>query len=119
MSPSRPPYYLRVGMKPAGIPDSVGNPGSGPLEGQMYRNLGTLARKALYFKRPAQQRHPFHHSQQAEGIASLQRLFDLETDSIILYAKFNRVIGRTQVDVYSGCGRMFSDIVKTLLHKAI
>jgi hypothetical protein len=61
----------------------------------MYRDTGTLARNALYLKRPAQQRHPFHHSQQAEGIASLQRLFDPETDPIILYAKFNRIIGRT------------------------
>ena len=62
--------------------------------------LVPLAREALYVESSAQQRHPFHHSQQAEGIASLQRLFDLETDSIVFNAKFNRVIGRIQVNVY-------------------
>ena len=69
--------------------------GRSPLYGQLYRNAGTFARKALYVERTPQERHPFHHPQQAEGIASLQRLSDPKADSIVFYAKCERVIGRT------------------------
>src|SRR5438093_10561264 len=79
---------------------------------QLYLNTSTFARNALDVKRAAQECYPFHHSQQAKRVASLQRLFDSKSDSIIVHAKFYGMIGGTQVNVYTGCGRMFSDVIQ-------
>src|SRR5712691_5128692 len=83
---------------------------------QLHRNFGAFAREALYIEGAPQERYPFHHSQKTERVAPLQRFLDLETHSIIFYAKFYGVIGRSQVNVYAGGGRMFSNVVKTFLH---
>src|SRR5579862_2223302 len=98
-------------MEPVGM--DLASRGCGPLERQPNGDAGTLAWKAPHVKSASQKGHPLHHSHQAEGIASLQRLFDPKTDSIVTYAKFNRMIGRSQANVYGRRGRMFSNVVKT------
>src|SRR5579871_640170 len=88
------------------------------FDGNLCTSLSSFC-TTFHMKLPPEKSYPLSHTGKSKRLALRHRFLHVKPDTVILYRQLQHSIGGDQGNVYKGRRRVFTDIVKTFLHKTI